>query len=47
MSTDAERPRTTVEELAARFRAEMIPLTSKFSYFSTLFLGPSGRQRLA
>ena len=26
----------TVEELAARFRGEMIPLTGKFSYFSTL-----------
>jgi len=26
----------TVEELAARFRSEMIPLTSKFSYFATL-----------
>ena len=36
MSTDADRQRTTVEELAARFRAEMIPLTGKFSYFSTL-----------
>jgi hypothetical protein len=36
MSTDAEQPKTTVEDLAARFRAEMIPITSKFSYFSTL-----------
>ncbi len=26
----------TVEDLAARFRSEMIPVTSKFSYFSTL-----------
>ena len=26
----------TVEELALRFRGEMIPLTSKFSYFSTV-----------
>ena len=26
----------TVEELAARFRGEMIPITSRFSYFSTL-----------
>jgi len=26
----------TVEDLAARFRGEMIPVTSKFSYFSTL-----------
>ena len=36
MSNDAERSKTTVEELAARFRGELIPLTSKFSYFSTL-----------
>jgi hypothetical protein len=36
MSTDAQRPKLTVEELAARFRGEMIPITSKFSYFSTL-----------
>ena len=36
MSTDAERSKLSVEELAARFRSEMIPLTSKFSYFSTL-----------
>src|SRR4051794_28074202 len=36
MSTDASRSRLTVEELAMRFRGEMIPLTSKFSYFSTL-----------
>jgi len=36
MSTEAERPKTTVEELANRFRGEMIPLTSKFSYFLTM-----------
>ena len=36
MSTDTDRARLTVEELAARFRGEMIPLTSKFSYFSTV-----------
>ena len=36
MSTNAEKPKLTVEELAARFRGEMIPVTSKFSYFSTL-----------
>lgn len=36
MSTETERSRLTVEELAARARAEMIPLTSVFSYFSTL-----------
>lgn len=36
MSTEAERPKMTVEDLAAQFRAEMIPLTSKFSYRSIL-----------
>src|SRR5436190_11612665 len=36
MSTDAGRTRLTVEELANRFRGEMIPLTSQYSYFSTL-----------
>src|SRR4051812_39104146 len=36
MSSDPGRSRLTVEELATRFRGEMIPLTSKFSYFSTL-----------
>jgi len=36
MSIDAGRSRLTVEELATRFRGEMIPLTSRFSYFSTL-----------
>jgi len=36
MSTDAERSKMPVEELAGRFRGEMIPLTSKFSYFATL-----------
>jgi hypothetical protein len=36
MSTNAEHPKLTVEELAARFRGEMIPITTKFSYFSTL-----------
>jgi hypothetical protein len=36
MTTDAERPRSTVEELAARFHSQMIPVTKKFSYFSTL-----------
>src|ERR1039458_7165616 len=36
MSTDTDRPKLTVEELAAQFRSEMIPLTSRFSYFSTL-----------
>jgi hypothetical protein len=36
MSTDAERSKLTVDELAARFRGELIPLSNKFSYFSTL-----------
>jgi hypothetical protein len=36
MATEAGQSRTTVEELARRFRGEMIPLTKKFSYFSTL-----------
>ena len=36
MSTDPGRSKLTVEELATRFRGEMIPLTGKFSYFSTL-----------
>ncbi|HXA53011.1 MAG TPA: hypothetical protein VNV86_21990 [Candidatus Acidoferrum sp.] len=36
MATDAERSKLSVEELAARFRGELIPLTSKFSYFTTV-----------
>jgi len=36
MSTDAAPTRLTVEELAGRFRGEMIPLTGKFCYFATL-----------
>lgn len=36
MSTETERSRLTVDELAARARAEMIPVNSVFSYFSTL-----------
>jgi hypothetical protein len=36
MSTDAERSKLSIEELAKRCRAELIPVTSKFSYFSTL-----------
>jgi len=36
VSTEPEHSKLTVEELAARFRSEMIPLTSKFSYFATL-----------
>jgi len=36
MPTEAEQPKVTVEELAARCRGEMIPVTTRFSYFSTL-----------
>ncbi|PWU10100.1 MAG: hypothetical protein C5B51_05080 [Terriglobia bacterium] len=36
MSSETERSRMTVEDLAERFRGEMIPLTGKFSYFCTL-----------
>jgi hypothetical protein len=36
MSSGAEQPKLTVEELAARFSGEMIPVTSRFGYFSTL-----------
>ena len=36
MSTETEKTKTTVEELATRFRGEMIPVTSRFSYFLTL-----------
>ena len=36
MANDAERSKVTVEELVARCRGELIPLSSRFSYFSTL-----------
>ena len=36
MSTEPERSRLSVEELATRCRGELIPLTSKISYFSIL-----------
>jgi hypothetical protein len=36
MPNEAAQSKMTVEELAMRFRGEMIPVTSKFSYFSTL-----------
>ncbi len=35
MSTEPERPRITVAELASRFAGDMIPVTGKFAYFST------------
>lgn len=36
MSTDTDRAKLTVEEIAARCRNELIPLTSNFSYFATM-----------
>jgi len=36
MSIDTEWSRLAVDELALRVRREMIPLTARFSYFSTL-----------
>jgi hypothetical protein len=36
MSTESERSKLSVEELVARCRAELIPVNSKFSYFSVL-----------
>jgi len=36
MSSEADQSRMTIEDLASRFQPEMIPLTGKFSYFSTL-----------
>src|ERR1035438_2063184 len=36
MSTDTEWSKSSVEALALRVRGEMIPVTSKFCYFSTI-----------
>ena len=36
MGTNSEQSRLGVEELAERFHSQMIPITKKFSYFSTL-----------
>jgi hypothetical protein len=36
MPHEEDRSKTAVDQLAARLRGEMIPLTAKFSYFSTL-----------
>ena len=36
MAAEITGSRLTVDDLAARFRGEMIPLTARFSYFSTL-----------
>ena len=35
-STETDRSRLTVEELANRFRGEMVPLNSKFAYFTAM-----------
>ena len=35
MSSEPEQPRLSIEDLASRFRGNMIPLTGKFSYFTT------------
>ncbi len=39
MPEEAPQTRTTVDELAARVRGEMAPVTAKFSFFSVLPLG--------
>ena len=36
MSIEADQSKFTVEDIVARSRGEMIPLSSKFSYFATL-----------
>ena len=36
MAAETEGVKLTVDELAARFRGDMIPLTARFSYFATL-----------
>ena len=36
MAAELDGSKLTIDDLAARFRGEMIPLTAKFSYFSTL-----------
>src|SRR5215510_5276294 len=36
MPIETENAKLTVEDFAARFRGELIPITSRFSYFSTL-----------
>src|SRR5579862_3913205 len=35
-STETDRSKLTVEELATRFRGEMVPLGGKFSYFTAM-----------
>jgi hypothetical protein len=39
MPAELEGSRLTVDDLAARFRGQMIPLTARFSYFSTVPVG--------
>lgn len=39
MSTQAELAKITVQELAQRFRQEMIPLSNKLAYFAAMPLG--------
>ena len=36
MAIVPDTPKLPVEDLAARFRDELIPLSSRFSYFSTI-----------
>ncbi len=36
MSIESSRPRMTAGEMAARFRAEFVPVTNAFSYFTTM-----------
>jgi hypothetical protein len=36
MANATDTPRVSVEDLAARFRGELIPVTNNFSYFSTV-----------
>src|SRR5689334_6512505 len=36
MPIPIENTKLSVEDLAARFRGEMIPISSRFSYFATL-----------
>jgi len=35
-STEADRSKLTVEDLANRFRGEMVPINSRFSYFTAM-----------
>src|SRR5437879_12821029 len=35
-STETDRSKLTVEELATRLRSEMVPVNNKFSYFTAM-----------